>query len=190
MVAVPMKDRVVQPQMFGNGSSHQAPQRVEAPATDKQMDLLRKLFRERDHGFPNPDEALGILATSKRGASEAIGVLFEAPRKKDTTEVTEGMYRKDGVIYKVQRAVHGSGNLYAKRLVALDVPRVLKTKTVTHEFEYERGAIGKLTAEDKMSLEEAKQWGALYGTCCVCGAQLTKESSIAAGIGPICGAKF
>lgn len=93
------------------------------------------------------------------------------------TPVTEGMYRKDGVIYKVQRAVHSSGNLYAKQLIQ---------HGDDWRFEYAPGVIKKLTAEDKMSLDEAKAWGALYGTCCVCGRTLTDEDSIQAGIGPVC----
>ncbi len=52
------------------------------------------------------------------------------------------------------------------------------------EFQYAQGAINKIKPEDKMSLEEAKEFGHLYGVCCVCGRTLTNESSIEAGIGP------
>jgi hypothetical protein len=45
----------------------------------------------------------------------------------------------------------------------------------------------KLTSADRMTLEDAKEFGALYGTCCVCGRLLTNEVSIEAGIGPVCG---
>jgi hypothetical protein len=86
-------------------------------------------------------------------------------------------------VFKVQKAVHGSGHLYAKELVPDG-----------HEgdwhFVYAPGAIRTLFAEDKMTLEEAKEFGVLYGTCCVCGRTLTDEKSIAAGIGPICAKKF
>lgn len=92
-------------------------------------------------------------------------------------QVTEGMYRiADGTVFKVQKAVHGSGNLYAKRLTE-------------DGFEYAPGAIRTLTVADKMTLDEAKAWGVLYGTCCVCGRTLTDEQSIAAGIGPVCAGK-
>jgi hypothetical protein len=92
----------------------------------------------------------------------------------------DGMYKTaDGTIWKVQRAVNGSGNLYAKRLVVDEASR-------TGSFEYAPGAITRLTAADKMSLEDAQAFGRLYGVCCVCGRTLTDESSIAAGIGPIC----
>jgi hypothetical protein len=104
------------------------------------------------------------------------------PSRPETGEVTEGMYRKGGEIFKVQRAVHGSGQLYAKKLVG--------SKEDGWSFEYAAGAIRGLTADDKMTLSEAKEFGALYGTCCVCARTLTKEESIEAGIGPVCAGKF
>ncbi len=87
---------------------------------------------------------------------------------------TPGMYRKDGQIYKVQIAVHGSGKPYAKRLLE------------GGGFEYAQGVVRQLNPSEMMTLAEAKEFGALYGVCCVCGATLTDENSIAAGIGPVC----
>ena len=102
-----------------------------------------------------------------------------SPEVAEIEPVTDGMYRTaDGTIYKVQVAVHGSGNLYAK---VLDV--------ASASFIYQPGAIKKLTAADKMTLAEAQEFGHLYGFCCVCGKTLTDERSIAAGIGPVCSGK-
>lgn len=113
--------------------------------------------------------------------------------KKRVAEVTEGMYRtSDGRIYKVQKAVHGSGNLYAKELVR-DVAHGNVFGNVDQgrwKFEYVKGAIRRLRKEDKLTLEQAKEFGALYGTCCVCGRTLTDETSIAEGIGPICAGRM
>lgn len=196
MIQVPTKDRTSQPNLFGAGSTNEQPAPRAAsvkPASEKQMSFLRSLFNDREHGYEDPDQALELLATDRKAASEAIDLLLSAPHKstEDAGEpVTEGMYRKDGEIYKVQRAVHGSGNLYAKRLVERVTPKVMKTKTVTHDFEYAPGMVRRLTAADKMSLEEAKEWGVLYGSCCRCGATLTDEKSIANGIGPVCASKF
>jgi hypothetical protein len=97
-------------------------------------------------------------------------------------ELEDGMYRFDGRIFKVQHAVHGSGRQYAKELVQFDDD--------SWGFEIARGMVYKLRPEHKMTLEEAKEFGALYGTCCVCGRTLTNEESIEAGIGPICASKF
>lgn len=104
------------------------------------------------------------------------------------TRADEGMYRKAGTIYKVQKAVHGSKMNYAKRLVeTLAVDKNGKRKW---KFEYAPGFVYELRPEHALTVEQAKEFGALYGTCCVCGRTLTDEKSIEAGIGPICADKF
>lgn len=103
--------------------------------------------------------------------------------------MTDGMYRivearggyGAGSIFKVQIAVHGSGHLYAKVLV-VDGPG-------QGHFEFAQGAIRLLTVADRMSGDEAAEFGRLYGICIVCGATLTDEASIERGIGPICAGK-
>jgi hypothetical protein len=105
--------------------------------------------------------------------------------------VSEGMYRdpQTDTIWKVVVAVHGSGRLYAQRLVA-------GTKTVGDlaipegHFEYDGGAIRRINPAWRLSLEEAKTLGSLYGFCVRCGATLTDDVSIKAGIGPICAKRF
>lgn len=97
-------------------------------------------------------------------------------------QVTEGIWRA-GSVYKVQRAHHGSGRLYAKVLT--------KSDDGTWSFEYAPGAMKKLADYGvKMTLEEAKKFGTLYGVCCQCGRVLTDEKSIEAGIGPVCASKW
>lgn len=119
---------------------------------------------------------------------------------------SDGMYRnpQTGEIWKVQVAVHGSGKLYAKQMVgwartdldAAEGERVTsfqlegKQTPMDIEFQFVKGAIYKIDASWKMTLDQAKAFGALYGTCCVCGRTLTDEKSIAAGIGPICAGKM
>ena len=93
------------------------------------------------------------------------------------TPATEGMYKLGNRIFKVQRAVHGSGHLYTKELVS-------------GGFTYASGMIRQLNSSHRMTLEQAKEYGALYGVCCRCAAPLTDEKSIAAGIGPVCATKF
>lgn len=150
-------------------------------ASDKQMGFIASLCDER--GLPVPADL------TKAQASNLITELLAAPKparrpatSQAKTEVTEGMYRKDEVIYKVQIAHHGSGRPYAKKLV--------QDEEGQWSFEYAAGALRNLTPADKLSLEEAKKFGALYGWCCVCATILTNEKSIAEGIGPVCAKKF
>ncbi len=90
---------------------------------------------------------------------------------------TEGMYLVNGVAYKVQRAIHGSGHLMAKRLTP-------------DGFTFEPGAIARINQSHRMTAEQAAQYGKLYGRCIRCQADLTDEESIARGIGPICATKI
>lgn len=93
----------------------------------------------------------------------------------------EGFYKVGTTYFKVQRAVHGSGRLYAKELVELPVKGESKGR-----WEMARGVVYRLRKEDRVSDEDAAKFGQLYGTCTFCWRELTDERSIAAGYGPTC----
>lgn len=157
--------------------------------TPNQKGFLERLLRERDYELPKPldhytkDEASVLIEDVKRAPRKEVGIVVEA-----------GMYMTpEEVIFKVQKAVHGSGRLYAKRLRVVTEPErddegdiVQPGKIV---FDYESGAIYTLTPDMKMTYEEAVQFGALYGTCVRCGRTLTKEKSIERAMGPVCSRK-
>lgn len=155
------------------------------PVTSAQRWFINRLLTERDttgtmyEGW-EPDWSRSTPKT----ASAVIDYLLTLPRKEKEpqAEVPEGMHILKGSIYKVQRAVHGSGNLYAKELVQQDEER--------WTFDYAPGVVRNLSQDTAMTLEQAKEFGALYGTCAVCGRTLTNEESIEAGIGPVCAGKF
>ena len=87
-----------------------------------------------------------------------------------------GMYAKeDGTIVKVQQS-RNTGRLYGKVL------------DDDGNFEYEPSAVREVVR--KLTLEEAAAYGQRTGVCCVCGRELTNESSIEAGIGPVCAGRF
>jgi len=156
--------------------------------TESQEETIRKIAPRKFGGDASVATMLNVRGLAdvsdltKSDASKLLDVLFKAewlPRNQPVAgaghEVTEGMYRTpDGSTYKVQKSQQG--NLYAKKLTASG-------------FEYETGAIRKLEKDHRMTLAQAKEYGALYGTCCVCGRTLTDEGSISAGIGPVCAAK-
>jgi hypothetical protein len=134
------------------------------------------------------------IAWRDRLRVEAKQHAAEAPHSPEhqRREVTEGMWIvgdiHNGDIFKVQIAVHGTGNLYAKRFIPGDIVDGEREKGT---FVYTPGAMKLLAAEGrKMTMAEAKEYGALYGTCCRCGRTLTKEKSIERGIGPVCGKYF
>jgi len=47
-----------------------------------------------------------------------------------------------------------------------------------------------LTADTKISPEQARAFGELYGKCIKCDSPLTDEESISRGYGPICARKM
>lgn len=204
-VSVPVLDKVpgLEPQPNTND---------ENLITDKQIGFIKVLGKKRDISnldalVLNVDKveydanrlythiALEGGVTTKRVARALIDMLLDLPwkPKTDTEQLEAGMYKVDGTIYKVQKAVHGSGNMYAKKLVYFD-ENGYEAKTAGDgggwSFEYAKGAMRFIKPEHKMTLEQAKEFGALYGTCCVCGRTLTNEDSIEAGIGPVCASKF
>jgi hypothetical protein len=167
-----------------------APRRPVDKASDAQVAMIRKLAASKKITEYKGVELEEFLATMRRNqVDEAKAFMWNAPWPERRTPVAtrrakaaeDGMYRKDGVVYRVQHAIHGNGLPYAKKLVELS----------NGEWYFEKvdGMQYKLTEADRMTLAEAKEWGALYGTCCVCATKLTDEKSIAAGIGPVCGGR-
>ncbi|NBO54619.1 MAG: hypothetical protein EBU84_08495 [Actinobacteria bacterium] len=93
--------------------------------------------------------------------------------------VTEtGMYENDEGIFRVKRS-RENDNLYAMRFYPT-------ANTKSERFVYEKGAVHKLRASDRMTVERARELGAEMSVCCVCGADLTDAKSVAKGIGPVC----
>lgn len=163
-------------------------------ASDPQIKLINSLKEKFDPNDAASAEALEALelgrtlwragAFDKSAASAVIDALKAAPKMapQRAAEPPEGMHQFGGVVFKVQRAVHGSGNLYAK---ALD-----QSADGEWLFEYAPGAIKNLSEGTLMTLDQAKEFGTTYGTCVSCGRTLTNEESIKAGIGPICSGKW
>lgn len=141
-----------------------------------------------------------VVALTKTGASAIIDRvkeenhrlrLFFGPLQEDAKRMAvkpavgnvleDGMYvRGDGKVFKLYHTVHGANELVAKELVI---------EGDTGEFIYRgKGPLASLlTNSRRLTLEEARAFGAIYGQCCRCLAPLTHEISIALGIGPKCG---
>jgi hypothetical protein len=155
------------------------------PATPKQIAFITRLLNEKNVPAATAEiiqHRIDTEAYSRKDASGAIDLLIGLSSKPNTDAVTEpGMYRTPaGTFYKVQASK--SGNLYAK--AATVTAHDDGTATVT--FDYAPGAIRDLTAQMRLTLEDAAQFGMQYGTCIVCGRTLTHPTSVAAGIGPVC----
>lgn len=169
------------------------------PATERQMAFIADLLRAID-----PDNAAeDMLAIeqadsplTKAGASREIERLIgerdrvrkvaKAERQQAQREATpaqaeisEGFYKSgDGNIYQVTQARHGSHFL----------AKVLDRET--GKFEYAGAAKRFVKADQRLTLEEAQEYGKQTGTCLVCGRLLRRKESVEAGIGPVCARRF
>lgn len=160
-------------------------------ASEKQTAFIQTMLNERmvDKEFET-DLSLRAVAgeLSKAEASESITALLKAAKKpagQAPAKATEpGYYFAEAsqAVFEVVKAK--SGNLYAKKMV----PAGAGMKK--GRWEYAPGAMNHSGQWAKLTLAEAMALGMKWGYCCVCGRTLTKAESIAAGIGPICGAKF
>ena len=144
------------------------------PASERQVSFLQSLLAERDNSL-----VVEFAGLTSKQASEFIGTLINAPKRvagvRADFPTEEGMYRDNaGIIYKVQASLE-TGRLYAKHL---DVAE--------RKFIFEAGAMRHLTAQMRMSIDEAKAFGVEYGFCVWCGKFLTDPVSVAQGIGPVC----
>jgi hypothetical protein len=159
----------------------------------------------RKNNYPNPCTACGVVVLTEAGRIEKTtggkwltyhldGECATDAEKAEALAllVTEpGMYRKDGVNWKVkfnQRKSH----LNAFRVVVHTHDHIGHGPKHTVDFVYERNAVNDLTTEDKMTFTEAREFGALYATCINCAAALggeTEESdkrAVTAGYGATC----
>lgn len=160
---------------------------TQSPATKPQIAELHRQFdlkfdaekASESHAWLNTHRISKALASIKIDELWAMPTVRKAFSHAAENEIEIGMYTVDGVIYKVQRAVHGSGHLYAKRWDA-----------ETESFDIESGAIRKIKAEHRMSAAEAGAFGLIISACAHCGKTLTDEESIARGLGPICAGKY
>lgn len=186
----------------------------------KQFDLIRKVAGEKPHWpthvadgefqaaadsiamVTDPAAAAETAEVTKREASAAIDFLFAVPRavktrvSSDATEPEVGMYRDGDTIYRVYLGQQSGRNL-VKRVVRgefradVEDPNPADPSHYDYEYEYV-GAASRVLPETatRLSLEEAKAWGRMTSSCCVCAARLDNPESVEAGIGPVCGGRI
>lgn len=149
------------------------------PASEAQINKLHELFDERFDAAKAAEchEWLNTHRLSSPTASARISALLDMPEINSAAELDEGMYKVGEDIFKVYRT-RDKNILVTKQLIE-------------GAFEYTgKKPLSRITAEHRMTLDEAKEYGRVTGTCCQCGRKLTDETSIAEGIGPVCAGKI
>ena len=154
-------------------------------ASEKQIIFLANLLDERkDIEHPAVTGAKKVLANpaslSKNAASTLIDGLLAVPKPKKPIAkptITEpGIYRHDGNFYRV-RWNRAKTNLYAEQIIGSDDHA---------DFMYAPGVAAKLTDADKLTWQEARDFGKAFNVCINCGHKLTDPPSLVQGYGPTC----
>lgn len=147
--------------------------------TDSQLGAVQRCI-ERDKAR---DAERAVKAAAPKPAAQVLYALHDVMQRHSkfyAGEMTLSRRREDQLVWikhanaeKVIGKIDG-GVLSLWNRPGVDMDGV---KAMLEEFE---GA----------PLQAAMKYGKLSGRCCSCGRELTDESSIANGIGPICAAKF
>lgn len=137
-------------------------------------------------GYLTKDDA-GKWASEHAGECPTVAPTAAAVPAYEWSVEDSGIYRDptSDSIFKVYRNRAGT-RMLAKRLEV----SVSDDGDVSGSFEYAGMASRFVQPAWRMSLDEAKTYGTIYGVCVNCGATLTDETSIAAGIGPVCAKRF
>lgn len=117
-------------------------------------------------------EHVKVCSTTERLILVLDGATRQEPASLAQAPV-EGVFFKEGSYFKVVQSAN-TGNWYAKEFV-------------DGEWEYRgRKPLHNLTAEDRVSAEDAAKFGHVTGACVFCSRKLTDERSLTVGYGPVC----
>lgn len=154
-----------------------------APISEKQLSFIDLLLKTRQgadyvtYSYLRSLKLTSIHTLNKDQTSDLINALTALP--KIVREIVEvGAYRHNGVIYSVRKG-RQSGNTHA-----------FTFNHETKKWEFARGVLYELSANERLTLSEASEFGVLTGTCVHCGATLTQRKSVVAGMGRICASKY
>lgn len=125
------------------------------------------LLERTDSGFAvrhREGQCLAHSATTQYSASQ-------------TPAAADGLYMHNMQVYCVRRS-RTSQRRAAYRLVIAG--------RGSASWSYERGMIFRLTADEQLTEQQARDVGHSWGVCAVCARTLTNPESVELGIGPVC----
>lgn len=168
---------------WGTKHFRMTPRQVDAVLASRDRDIARQVAREVDEDLwaeeayalskETADEAARAAQSPRSATPQDAGLAPQPAPRAPMGEVSDGWYVVDGEPWKVQWNRERT-HTYAKRLV-------------DGQWVFVSGGLSTIRQRgERMTVEQAAEYGKLYGVCAVCGRTLTDESSIAAGIGPVC----
>lgn len=167
-------------------------------ATERQISFLTSLITERGLSL---DKAVMLafdtdqtetFEIGRRECSQMIDAVKAVRRpereRPAAPDLEAGMYKVGQDIFRVKIS-KSSGKPYAE-ILCHDAILNGNYRDAAVWFEYAPGRVRSITPDHRMTLDQCAEFGLLFGTCCVCGRELTKPASIAKGIGPVCEKKI
>lgn len=154
---------------------------IEQPVTQPQRNYIEGLLEKQDvepavYNTIKLELANKVEPMSKTQASKYITDLKARGPKKVANAVTEpGMYEAKGIVYQVVKAK--PGHLYAKHLTP-------------DGWGWAKGAMGKLRADDRITVERAIELSSLRGQCIRCLKTLIDPKYVEKGMGKVCLSKI
>lgn len=153
---------------------------------------LAEASMDSSSGQPsNPTDSTALRTTTEPGRTESGEAFFDEPKEHKhvfkSVPVKDGYFKLDGTIYMSQ--LNQAETAYYTKRLAISYTGGEDGNEPEGSWEY-HNVYRQLKEEHRLTLEEAKEFGSLYGVCCRCGRRLTNETSKANGIGPICEGKF
>lgn len=171
---------------------------------------IRALLRYRNIPQAYADKVQEYLDGNRfsfQGAMNTIDKLKEFPERANfnqpdqhptsQADLKEGVYRNPdtGEYWVARHRINEPNSLLNACIVIIRQQPVIdpQTKKILQPakigFEYVRGGIRTLHPSWRLTEAQAKEFGDLYGSCIKCGSELTKETSIAQGMGDTCAGK-
>ena len=149
-----------------------------SPATSSQISYLESLATSRVINAELPvfttltkSEASALISELKN-----LPYVPRAPRAgAPASDLVEGIYFRDGEVYKVKKS--SAGRMYAL---------ILRGSSWSYDPSHVRG----LALDNRITLEQASEFGIRTGVCAICGIPLTNLVSLERGIGPVCAGRF
>ena len=131
----------------------------------------------------------------KAAKSEADALIDELTEAPAAVELEDGMYKNnDGQYIKVYKTQKGHQVAKIARIEQVRSYDRTKNEEIaldgqwTVEFEYAgKAPLKSLRPSMKLTIEQAREFGMIYGSCICCNRTLTDELSVYLGIGPVCG---
>lgn len=186
------------------------PERIESDTLTHQIENFRKewsslqiTIQNSKYNFSTISDAIRQKKEDKLELKRMVWIEKNVSKEQQLQKVTkhwspsdelpDGIYSKLDTptdpstlhIYQVKKALHGSGRKVARILTIVESGPV-DAPIRKGKWKYLGLASKYVTLADRMSKEDAMEWGKLYSICARCGIPLTDPTSIELGIGPIC----